>query len=92
MQPLTYALDCQKMTNRKSAHDYLAQALSLPSYYGRNLDALFDCLEEMPAWEITLLHPSALQSSGAFGRALFQTFCDAAAGRQDARLLLREIP
>ena len=28
-------------------HEALAQALSLPDWYGRNLDALYDCLTEL---------------------------------------------
>ena len=31
----------------EKAHDALAQALSFPDYYGRNLDALHDCLTEV---------------------------------------------
>ena len=34
---------------RKSGHDYLAEALNLPDYYGKNLDALYDCLCEIEA-------------------------------------------
>lgn len=26
-------------------HDYLIKKISLPNYYGRNLDALYDCLQ-----------------------------------------------
>ena len=32
---------------RQSGHDYLAEKLNLPDWYGRNLDALYDCLCEM---------------------------------------------
>ena len=29
---------------KQRGHDYLAEALNLPDYYGKNLDALYDCL------------------------------------------------
>lgn len=32
------------MSTKEEAHNYLAQRLSFPDYYGRNLDALHDCL------------------------------------------------
>ena len=42
----TIVIDGEKMLNRRAAHDHLAEQLSLPDYYGRNLDALFDCLTD----------------------------------------------
>ena len=39
-------LDCAWMGDREAVHDYLAQALGFPSWYGRNLDALYDVLTE----------------------------------------------
>ena len=30
-----------------SVHDYLAERLTFPAYYGRNLSALADCLEDI---------------------------------------------
>jgi RNAse (barnase) inhibitor barstar len=30
-----------------AVHDYLAEKLSFPTYYGRNLSALADCLEDV---------------------------------------------
>ena len=30
-------LDCAQMTGKKALHDYLAQKLELPFYYGRPL-------------------------------------------------------
>ena len=35
-------LDGRQIRSRDALHDYLAQALELPSYYGANLDALHD--------------------------------------------------
>jgi ribonuclease inhibitor len=37
-------LNGAKMTDRESAHSYLKRKLSLPDYYGNNLDALWDYL------------------------------------------------
>lgn len=35
-----------KMINERG-HDYLMEVLDLPDYYGKNLDALYDCLCEI---------------------------------------------
>jgi ribonuclease inhibitor len=56
-------LDCRKMTDRKAAHAYLKQALALPDYYGNNLDALYDCLTDLPPTEIYLEN---LEEAGHF--------------------------
>lgn len=32
----------------RQAHEALAMALSFPEYYGHNLDALYDCLTDLP--------------------------------------------
>ena len=38
-------IDCQKLTLDKEAiHDYLKDVFNFSSDYGRNLDALYDCL------------------------------------------------
>lgn len=31
----------------KEGHDYLKKSLNFPDYYGKNLDALYDCLTEI---------------------------------------------
>ena len=38
-------LDGKKI--KKHSHDYLIKKLDLPDYYGRNLDALYDCLTDI---------------------------------------------
>ena len=40
-------LDFSLVFNKASVHSYISSKLSFPAYYGRNLDALYDCL-----WEI----------------------------------------
>ena len=39
-------LDCKDIKTAERLHQELAQALHFPDYYGKNLDALFDCLTE----------------------------------------------
>lgn len=33
--------------SREAVHEYIAQQMGFPHYYGRNLDALFDCLTDI---------------------------------------------
>ena len=40
-------IDCGQIENKADFHAALASALSFPDYYGKNLDALYDCLEEI---------------------------------------------
>ena len=42
----TIVLDGLYMNTRETTHTYLAWRLGLPSYYGRNLDALHDVLTD----------------------------------------------
>jgi len=32
---------------KKDGHDYLKKVLNFPDYYGKNLDALYDCLTDI---------------------------------------------
>ena len=41
----TFVLDFTGLENKYQLHDYLRETLSLPDYYGHNLDALWDCLD-----------------------------------------------
>lgn len=72
----TVILNGLRMTDRETAHSYLADKLDLPAYYGRNLDALADCLSEFcGGWEILLLHPEALTAQlGSYGEVLLEVF------------------
>ena len=40
---------------KEEGHDYLMEVLNLPDYYGKNLDALYDCLCEIEC-EIELIN------------------------------------
>ena len=40
-------MDCENITTSAQLHMAISQALAFPEYYGKNLDALFDCLTEI---------------------------------------------
>ncbi|WP_305514246.1 MULTISPECIES: barstar family protein [unclassified Methanobrevibacter] len=59
-----------KLINRQG-HVYLMEALNFPDYYGKNLDALYDCLCEIDG-EIELINASEVDKD------ILDTFEDAA--------------
>lgn len=88
----TIVIDGEKMLNRREAHDYLTQALRLPDYYGRNLDALYDLLTERETpTRIMIQHGNTLLSwLGDYGQALIQTMIDADRANPSLEVLFAE--
>ena len=43
----TVTIDCAGIRDKASFHDTMESALAFPSWYGKNLDALHDCLTEV---------------------------------------------
>ena len=84
-------LDGQELRSVETVHDLFAQALALPEYYGRNLDALFDCLtDSRTPITVRLLHREALEDRlGRSGRALVRLL-RRAAGENPCVTLLEE--
>ena len=57
-------INCAKMESMAQIHDALARELNFPVWYGRNLDALHDCLTAIgEQTQITFLHFSSLSFS-----------------------------
>lgn len=61
-----YTVDCEKLVNPEATHTILAEIFAFPPYYGRNLDALYDCLTALPDCRILLQHTRVFRDSGAF--------------------------
>lgn len=59
-------LDAQSLDSRETLHATLAQSLDFPTWYGNNLDALFDCLTSLSE-EVTLVLPEEAVLSAALG-------------------------
>lgn len=77
---MTVYLDGAKMTDKASAHDHLAERFALPGWYGRNLDALYDCLTDLVGpKDIILLHSEQMRSGlGTYGEQIIEVLRDAA--------------
>ena len=75
---------------RDELHDALIRALNLPTWYGRNLDALYDCLAALKQdTELRLLHPYRLEEAlGGYARSLISVLRDAAAENPHFRVTL----
>ena len=85
---MTVVLDGRVMTDRVAAHSHLAERLELPTWYGRNLDALYDVLTEIDEeTEIVLTEPAAVaEQMGKYGEALLATLQEAA--EENPRLIV----
>ena len=68
---------------KEGGHDYLAEALNLPDYYGKNLDALYDCLTEISC-EIELVNANVVDKD------IIDTFKDAS--RENELLKFKSFP
>lgn len=75
----TVHLDGELLQNRAEAMEALGRALLLPEWWGRNLDALHDCLTDLgrPV-RLELCGRAALETT-PFGRGLLRVLRDSAA-------------
>ena len=65
---------------KEKAHIYLNQVLRLTSYYGNNLDALYDSLTDIQK-EQTIIIPKEIMNPlylGTYGKQMIRVFEDAA--------------
>lgn len=73
-------LDGERILDKDMLHDTLAGAMDFPDWYGRNLDALYDCLTDMPEEiEIRIRNENALtEHLGNYAAALKKVISAAA--------------
>ena len=73
-------LDGRFFTDKAAAHDHLAKRLELPTWYGRNLDALYDLLTGYvrPCHVVVIHRAQLLAQLGGYGESLLETLRDAA--------------
>ena len=76
-------LDGNILADATQVHDYLKEMLEFPEYYGKNLDALHDCLTDLEDVEITITSPD---EDGAIFQRILRVF--KAADRENETLYL----
>ena len=84
-------LDAKRFKGRTRAHAYLKEALRLPDYYGKNLDALYDCLGEISE-ETVIVIPKVIQNKeylGEYGGTMLRVFKDAAGENGALTIVIR---
>ncbi len=64
-------LDGSILADAAKVHDYLKEMLELPEYYGKNLDALYDCLTDLEGAEIIIQLP---KEDGAIFQKVLRVF------------------
>lgn len=72
-------LEGNKMLTKEQTHQYIAQMLDFPSYYGNNLDALYDLLSMLTEeTKIVLKGKEKMENNlGEYGGVLLHVFQDA---------------
>ena len=72
---MRYILDGKQMVSREETHLYLKETFGFPAYYGKNLDALYDCLTEMTELEVEFVNiEDMLTALGRYGEKLLEVF------------------
>ena len=88
-------LDGAEIGSRRALHAFLQQALCLPAYYGRNLDALYDCLTDLyEPTELRVRHVELLKHRlGYYANSLLIVLRRAAQENEAVSLILEpELP
>ena len=77
MSDIVTVLDGRSMMNKDQVHDYLVERFNFPSYYGRNLDALYDLMSTYDQEDkliILLIFPEmGIEQMGEYGLKLIET-------------------
>jgi len=85
-------LDGRKMTAFDDLHDYLKIVMRFPAYYGRNLDALADCLSELGPHVTVILSDAETMKAGLgiYGDRLLRVFSDMSSERNSFNFVINE--
>jgi len=83
----TVYLDTREFTDKESSHEYLKEMLDFPEYYGGNLDALYDCLTDLPPTEIYMEN---VEEAGMFYPVIKHVMQSAKKENREIRILIAD--
>ena len=83
-------LSAARWLSADAAHEELAAALDFPEYYGRNLDALHDCLTDLDDTQLVIEDCARANRQIENWSGFLSVFFDSAA--QNPRLQIRLLP
>ena len=78
-------LDGNILADAAQIHDYLKEVLNFPEYYGKNLDALYDCLTDLNDTELIITAP---EEDGAVFQKILRIFKAADRANESLKLNL----
>jgi len=81
-------IDCAAVSGLPQLHEVLARELDFPTWYGGNLDALYDCLTAIT--EETCLSLCHFEALGRYQEALRWVFQDAQEANPRLRISMSE--
>ena len=53
-------LEGRLLARKENAHEYLKEVMHFPEYYGKNLDALHECLTDLADTDIVIMVPEEM--------------------------------
>ena len=83
-------IDCKKLQQKEQAHLYLAEIFDFPDYYGKNLDALFDCLTELGECTIVLKGEDIIRRTECYGTKILKVLEEAVLVNPRLKVEIRE--
>ena len=85
-------LSGHEMTAVRHTHEYIAKAAGFPEYYGKNLDALADCLSELSGDTYVIIYgvKDMRRHLGGYAEKLIKVFGDVSSHPGAFRFILCE--
>ena len=80
------------MTTKENAHEHIKERLRLPEWYGKNLDALNDCLGEIgePTRIVVRFAPALEETLGDYGARIIRVLEQAAQENKNLTIALKD--